>query len=159
MYNFSNCTAEHCVCAIFCRVSHRVKSPITTPNDLSLSLQFIHQVGSVSFPVSQNSRNRNLLWCTKYVRALYIQIPRCLSTRSTLLTDAPAMRMAKLSNIFPAGYLPSTKGWDLHMKALGPQFPQHCVTVTIVPFFCIETFGPSPLHLKQISENRARSCV
>ena len=103
--------------------------------------------------------NRNLLWCTKYVRALYIQIPRCLSTRSTLLTDAPAMRMAKLSNIFPAGYLPSTKGWDLDMKALGPQFPQHCVTVTIVPFFCIETFGPSPLHLKQISENRARSCV
>ena len=60
MYNFSNCTAEHCVCAIFCRVSHRVKSPITTPNDLSLSLQFIHQVGSVSFPVSQNSRKQEL---------------------------------------------------------------------------------------------------
>lgn len=48
--------------------------------------------------------NRNLLWCT----ALYIEMPMYLSTKSTLLTDAPAIRVAKLSRIFPAGYRPST---------------------------------------------------
>ena len=140
-----------------------IESNLPSPHQMtSLSLQFIHQVGSVSFTVKNTVKiavNRSLLRSAKYVRAQYIQIPRCLSTRSTLLTDAPAMRMAKRSNIFPAGYLPSTKGWNLHMKALGPQFSQHCLTVTIVPFFCLETFGASPPHLKQISENRARSCV
>lgn len=156
MYNFSSCTAEHSICAIFCRVSHGVKFSITTPNDLSLSLKLIHSGGFVSFPVSQNSQKQELALVYKVCSSLYIWIPRSLST---LQPEAPAMRMAKLGNIYPAGYLPSTRGCDLHTKALKAQLSQHCVTVTIVLFFCAQTVGLCPLHLTQISENGARSLV
>ena len=65
-----------------------------------------------------------------------------------LLTDAPAIKVAKLNNMLPSGYFPSTRGCDLHTK-LSPQLAQVCMTVTMVPSCFIETFGLLYLHLKQ----------
>lgn len=77
----------------------------------------------------------------------------CLKTRRILLIEAPAISTEKLSKIFPAGYLPSTNGWLLHVNGFPTQFGHCCITVTIVPFFTIVTFGLLVLHLKQIIDN------
>lgn len=60
VYNFSNCTTEHCVGSISCRVSHGVESPISTPIGPSLFLNLFNQLGLVSFPVGQNGWEQKL---------------------------------------------------------------------------------------------------
>lgn len=60
MYNFSNCTTEHCVGSIFCRVSHGVESPISAPNGPSLFLNLFNQLGLVLLPVGQNGWEQKL---------------------------------------------------------------------------------------------------
>ena len=69
-----------------------------------------------------------------------------------LLTDAPAIKMAKLNNMLPAGF-PSTRGCDLHTK-LSLQLAQVYMTVTMVPSCFIEIVGPFSLHLKEKRVNR-----
>jgi hypothetical protein len=50
------------------------------------------------------------------------------------------------------------RGWELHTKPY-KHFEHSWVTVTIVPFFFMETTGFSSLQLKQKWENRLRSML
>ena len=60
MYNFSNCTTEHCVGSIFCRVSHGIEYPISAPNGPSLFLNLFNQLGLVLLLVGQNGWEQKL---------------------------------------------------------------------------------------------------
>jgi hypothetical protein len=76
-----------------------------------------------------------------------------------LLTEAPAISMAKESKRLPAGYRPKIYGWLLHLNASTPQASQCWTTVTMVPFWYMSTLGFSFLHVKQNKENRDNSML
>ena len=98
--------------------------------------------------------NKNFFWCLKNVLAVQQQTPMCLNISRTLLIDAPATRVAKLSKMLPAGICPRTNGWLLHVNA-PLHFLQAWVTFTIVPYFKSPSVGFFSPHLKQNKENSA----
>jgi len=66
----------------------------------------------------------------------------------------------KLNNKLPAGCLPNTNGWLIHLNFfIGPQDLQFWVTVTMVPFVAIPTTGFDDLHTKHDILNIASSIL
>lgn len=158
MDNFSNRWTQHCVCPIFSTVAHRVKSSIPSPDTFFCHLcTFDHPTASW-FPKGHHSReNVSPLVHKKCVGSIRTKMH--VREYHQNFSDT---RIAKLSNKFPAGYRPNTKGWLHHLNGVFPaslQLLQCCTTVTIVPFLLTSISGFSYLQLKQNMENKVTKQV